>query len=332
MVLGYLVNRFAHEVYVLEPHKIKTGLNDHSVHVFDALNSAKNVRLFFIFTGLIALLVLVALWLSYKPFFKKIGKKLDRSSSWALAVIRMAFGASLVLSALNNALYGPELPLADFYTPLLLKSLMLVAGVSLIIGLKTRFFAGLSIALWFFAILVKGPYILTYINYLGEAIALVMLPRTIFSIDEKIGSYASKKFTFEQYSLPTARILFALSLLYTAITIKFTTTILTLDVVRDFDLTRFFPFDPIFVVLGAALIEVLVGLLFLFGIMQRFTSALFLIVMTLSVWFFGEAVWPHLLIIALGVGLFMHKPDKLTVDSLYLSKKKSISQFLKINS
>ncbi|MEK7603038.1 MAG: hypothetical protein AAB459_02220 [Patescibacteria group bacterium] len=320
MILSVLQN-FAHEVYVLNSEKIKTGLNDHSVHVFDALNSAKNVRLFLLFSGIIALLVLIALILSFKTFFIRIGKKLDKSSSWALVVIRIAFGASLILSAVNNSLYGPELPLGDFYAPFFLKIIMLVSGTSLIVGFKSRLFAAVSIIIWFFAFTVKGPYVLTYINYLGEAIALVMLPRTIFSIDEKLGSYDGKKFALEKYSLPIARILFAFSLLYTAITIKFTTTVLTLDVVRDFQLTRFFPFDPLFVVLGASLIEVLVGLLFLFGILQRFTSALFLIVMMLSVWFFGEAVWPHLLIIALGVGLFMHRPDNLTLDSMYLWKK-----------
>jgi uncharacterized membrane protein YphA (DoxX/SURF4 family) len=325
-----LLQRFGHEVYVLEPEKIKTGLNDHSVHVFDALSTTKNVQLFFLFAGLIALLVLAALYLSYTQTFKRLGKKLDSSSSWALVVIRIAFGMSLILSATNNALYGPELPLSDLYIPEVLRLSLFAFGTALVVGFRTRLFAALSIVLWFFAFLAKGPYILTYINYLGEAVALVMLPRTRFSVDARLGTYKSKKFALEKYSLPVARMLFAVSLLYTAITIKFTTTILTLDVVRDFELTRYFPFDPLFVVLGAALIEVLVGLLFFFGIMQRFTSALFLIVMTLSVWFFGEAVWPHLLIIALGVGLFMHKPDPWTVDSLWLHKAKKFGNLFHI--
>lgn len=327
MILSLPFQLFAHEVYVLDKHQIDVGMQDHSINIFSALNNSHNVLLFWLYTGLLALIVIAALYLSFTPFFKKLGKRIDRSSSWALVVIRVAFGASLLLSAINNSLYGPELPISDFPLPSLLKLVMVVSGIALIIGLRIRMFASLTILLWLFAFAVEGMYLLTYINYLGEAIALVLLPATVLSIDG-ILSKRAKKYKYEQYSLPVARVLFAFSLLYTAITIKFTTTVLTLDVVRDFDLTRYFPFDPLFVVLGAALIEVLVGLLFLTGLLQRFTSAVFLVVMTLSVVFFGESVWPHILIIALGVGLFMHKPDKYTLDSRWLWHKKSLRNLL----
>lgn len=305
---------FAHEVYVLSQDKIDSGMNDHGINIFSALNEPRNVVLFFVFAALIGGIVAAAFFLRRAGVFSGLGQRLDKSSAWALVIIRIAFGASLLFSVANGALYGPELPLASFPFTTLLSGVMVVSGVALIVGFQIRLFAVLSTLVWLFAFLAEGVYILTYINYLGESLALILLPARKLSIDGLL-SKSPPHFKHEAYSLPIARILFALSLLYTAITIKFTTTVLTLDVVRDFELTRFFPFDPLFIVLGAALIEVLVGLLFLIGFLQRFTSVIFLVVMILSVIFFKESVWPHILIIALGVGLFIHKSDKYTLDA-----------------
>ncbi len=91
-------------------------------------------------------------------------------------------------------------------------------------------------------------------------------------------------------------------------------TALSLDVVNRYHLTHYFPFDPLFVVLGAALIEVTVALLYMAGLLQRFTTVIFLVFMSLSLIFFKESVWPHYLLIALGIGIFLHQPDKWALD------------------
>lgn len=91
-------------------------------------------------------------------------------------------------------------------------------------------------------------------------------------------------------------------------------TALSLDVVNRYHLAHYFPFDPLFVVLGAALIEVTVALLYMAGLLQRFTTVIFLVFMSLSLIFFKESVWPHYLLIALGIGIFLHQPDKWALD------------------
>jgi uncharacterized membrane protein YphA (DoxX/SURF4 family) len=169
---------------------------------------------------------------------------------------------------------------------------------------------------------------LTYANYLGEAIAIYLLPYQHMSIDFLFTKKRTqaKRMKFERYSMPIARVLFGFSLLYTALTVKFMDTALSLDVVNHYNLTRFFPFDPLFVVLGAALIELLVSLLIITGFLQRFTSVLFLAVMTLSLIFFKESVWPHYLLIGLGVGVFLHRPDVWSLDTRLAQE----SQFKKL--
>ncbi len=317
---------FAHEVYVLTQDKIDAGQKSTEVGIWKALHNTHNIELFIFFAALICGTLALAAYLKHRGTFDKLGSRLDKGSNWAITLIRIAFGASLIVSATNNALYGPELPLRSFAGGNVIRIILLVAGTALLVGAATRVFAIVAGAVWFYALLLKGPYMFTYSNYIGEAIALVFLPLTALSIDNllvKAKLLKKRKFAYAEYSFPVARVLFAFSLLYTALTIKFTHTQLTLDVVNDFHLTRYFPFEPLFIVLGAALIEVLVAVAFMAGLLQRFTTVIFLFVMTLSLLFFKESVWPHYLLIALGIGMFIHKPDKFTLDSkLFVHKKK----------
>jgi hypothetical protein len=55
-------------------------------------------------------------------------------------------------------------------------------------------------------------------------------------------------------------------------------------------------------------------LLYMAGLLQRFTTVIFLLFMSLSLMFFKESVWPHYLLIALGIGIFLHKPDMWAAD------------------
>lgn len=313
-ILAMPLEQFSHEVYVLSPDKINSGLQDHTVNMFSTLSSTHNLMLLIIFGSLIAGLLAVAFFLKSRPVFRQLGARIDKSSKWGLVIIRVAFGLSLILSAVNGALYGPELPLSSFPLEGAWWLAMLIAGLALVVGFEIRFFATVAGVMWLLALILKGPYLLTYVNYFGEALALTLMPVGALSID-KWRHRMIRPWPFAEHGPALARIMFAVSILYTAVMIKFMSTMLTLDVARDFGLSRYFPFDPLFIVLGAALIEVLVGTLFLLGFLQRFTAIIFMLVMILSVLFFKESVWPHVLIAAFGIALFMHKPDSWTVDA-----------------
>lgn len=308
---------FAHEVYVLEPDEIKTVLNQPSINPFEALNSAHNIKLF-LFFSLFTLIVLgIALFLKSRRFIKKLGKFIDRATVFAPDLIRVAFGASLLLSAANHALFGPELPLEIFPFSEVLRWLLAVVGIGLILGIFTKFLAYLSALFFFAGVWSEGFYMLTYINYLGEAMAVILFPLQNFSFDKllfKLRKIKVKRNKYQIYSLPTARLLFGFSLIWTALSIKVFDSALSLEVVERYGLTGYFPFDPLFIVLGAALVECLIGLLYMLGLLQRFNTVFFLIFLALSITFFNEDVWPHYLLIALGVGIFLHKPDKLALD------------------
>lgn len=286
------------------------------VNIWQALGSEKNQVLFVSFALLIAGLFGLALYLKSTARFQNIGRKIDAATVFAPDIIRVAFGISLLLSAAHAALYGPELPLHDFAGGGIIQALLWVSGAGLVLGFKSRVWAALMAAVWCYALFTKGAYMLTYANYLGEALAVILLPVQRLSLDFLFAKKlpAQKQMKYANYSMPVARLLFGFSLLYTAINVKFMDTALSLDVVQHYHLTRYFPFDPLFVVLGAAMIETTVAVLYMMGLLQRFTTVIFLGFMFLSLAFFKESVWPHYLLIALGVGIFLHKPDRWALD------------------
>ncbi|MDL2341840.1 MAG: hypothetical protein QFB87_02050 [Patescibacteria group bacterium] len=315
--------RFAHEVYVLNHNDIATDQHNHGVNVWQALNSGHNLALFMLFAVVIGGLFGFAIYLKSRPFFQKLGLQIDKASIFAPDIIRIAFGASLLFSASHAALYGPELPLHSLLGGKFIQALLWVSGTAIIIGLWSRVWAALMAVVWLWALVTKGTYLLTYANYLGEALAIILLPLQRMTVDYLItGKDKAKRLMVNaRYSMPAARILFGFSLVYTAVSVKFLDSAISLDVVNHYHLTRFFPFDPLFVVLGAGLIELLVSVLYMAGLLQRFTTVIFLVFMTLSLFFFKESVWPHYLLIALGIGIFLHKPDIWAVDG-YLFKPK----------
>lgn len=318
-----LTHIFGHEVYVLDDHAIQADQQNHSITVWQALDSTHNVLLF-IFCGLLILGIMsVAFYLARTTFFASLGKQLNKATLFTPDIIRIVFGASLLFSVSHGALYGPEIPLHDLAGGHIIQAILWVSGTALVLGIGNRIFAVLSGLVWMWALILKGPYMLTYINYLGEAIAIYLLPYQRMSIDFMLSKSKTraKRMKYEHFSMPIARILFGFSLLYTAVSVKFMDTALSLDVVNHYQLTRFFPFDPLFVVLGAALIELLVSVCIISGFMQRYTAFIFLVVMTLSLIFFKESVWPHYLLIGLGVGLFLHKPDMWSADTLLASRQ-----------
>lgn len=317
------VGIFGHEVYVLDSKAITADQHDHTVNMWSALSSGHNKVTFLTFALLIGVIFGIALFMKSREFFKKLGRQIDKATIFAPDIIRIAFGASLLFSASHSALYGPELPLHSIAGGKIIQGLLWVSGTALILGIWSRVWSALMAAVWVYVFAIKGNYLLTYCNYLGEAIAVFLLPLQRMSIDYMItGRQKAKKImAYADYSMPIARILFGVSLLYTAVSVKFMDTALSLDVVNQYDLTKYFPFDPLFVVLGAGLIEVTISLLYIFGVLQRFTTIIFLIFMSLSLFFFKESVWPHYLLIGLGIGIFLHKPDKWSADRYLYTKK-----------
>jgi uncharacterized membrane protein YphA (DoxX/SURF4 family) len=128
---------------------------------------------------------------------------------------------------------------------------------------------------------------------------------------------------FEKYGFLFLRVLFGGALFFASFYAKFIHSNLALQTVNDYHLTNYFPFTPLFLVLGAFIIEAVMGLCFAIGFEVRFMAIFFTIFLTMSILFFGESVWPHIILFGVNLTLFAHGYDKYTVEMALFQRKRA---------
>ena len=221
---------------------------------------------------------------------------------------RITVGVSFLASAYYQASYGPELPLASAYglfTPFA-TILLVVIGLMIIFNFGAKWAAIFALCLFGYAVYRNGWYMLTYTNYLGEIVALLLT----FNIGKKL----------EKYTFLIIRVCFGVSLIFASAYAKVIYNNLGLFTVEKYHLDKILGFEAHFLVLGAAIIEILIGLFIILGIEIRFTSAFFLFWLTLSLCFFGEVVWPHIILIGLPIALICYGYDKYSIEGYFFKK------------
>jgi len=117
------------------------------------------------------------------------------------------------------------------------------------------------------------------------------------------------------------RVAFGVSLIYASVYAKIMHNNLALAVTAHYPgMVAFFGFEPHFLVLGAAIIEIVLGLFFILGIEIRFTSLFILFWLSLSLWYFGESVWPHIILIAIPLAFVCYGYDRYSLEGLFFKK------------
>lgn len=298
----------AHEVYVLTPETIAADIAAPSPNPFDAF--ATNQFQFFFWGFLAVVLVTTVFFASithrFELFFEPYLSPLRR---WAPLVARVTLGVCLIASAYNHALFGPELPLRDFGGLLwLMQGTLYASGVLILCGWYVRPAAVAAMAVFLAGVALYGVYMLNYANYLGEMLVVFLLATTL----------STKR--LEPLAFLMLRIGFGVSVAFASVYAKFVHSNLALSTVEQYQLTNFFHFDPLFIVLGACIIEVLMGIFFIIGFEVRHTALFFLFWIFLSLLYFGESVWPHLVLVGVNAALFMYGYDKYTVEGRYFIK------------
>ncbi|HVU75398.1 MAG TPA: hypothetical protein VHD38_00995, partial [Candidatus Paceibacterota bacterium] len=171
-----------------------------------------------------------------------------------------------------------------------------------------------------------GSYMLTYTDFLGAAALITILGGGLYSIDSHIGWEPFKVLArvttaLRPYAFPVARICFGWGVLFASIYAKYLHSELAYQVVVQYDLTRFFPFDPLFVVLGALIIEFLAGSMVLFGVAIRWTLLFLAFWLTLSLMYFQELIWPHGILFGLAIALFLHGYDRYSLQGRFFKNR-----------
>lgn len=321
----------AHEVYVLSPEEIKNAVTMTSPN---PLSVIPDQEFKFIQWGvLVAGLILIVLAVGISPLFERVFDPiLIRIKRFAPLIGRLTFGIALIASGYFGAFFGPELPVAQTMSHMaahMLSIALIVAGIMVCFGFLTRIISLFALALFIYTAYEYHWYMLTYVNYLGEIILFIIIGGGAWSLDRvipalaKIEKATEKVSSFlEPYSFLILRVLFGFAVFFASFYAKFLHSNLALDTVMDYHLTTYFPFTPLFLVLGAFLVEAILGICFMTGFEVRFAAIVFTFFLTLSIIFFGESVWPHIILFGVNFVLFCHGYDKYTVEQALFQRKR----------
>ncbi len=319
----------AHEVYVLDHEEITDALAA-PVPDFRGTITA-NLGQFLGWGAATLLVIVVVFFISIsRPVEQVVDPFLFRIKRYAPTITQITFGLALLTSGWYGAAFGVELPFHETFGSLTLtmRIVFMVLGVALIGGIYPRL-AGIVAMVTFIPLLFTyGSYLLNYGIYFGEALSLALFGGGYTLLTLRPGSFERKILAhLYKYKFLLLRVTFGISLLYAAVYAKYIHGALALATVAKYNMTQRLPFDPTFFVLGAFLIEVLLALAFLLGFEIRFASVFFLIFLVMSVGFFGEAVWPHIVLAGTALAMFTHGYDKYTLMAL-LSKRKDLEPLL----
>ena len=324
VILGIMVPLFAqaHEAYVLPSADFQAGLHKTSLDIFQGLLTAGNIKVGL----LIGIGILVALVLNFKfqqtQLAKNLAGKVETLSTIGPLILRLAIAASFFLGAVSGEFLGSELSIKALPATDLIHIGLLVISVLVLLGLFTRLAALAALIIFSLVAYHYHWYILTYLNYLGEIAVLLLFGSGKWSLDQLFFGSSSYLANWRKYETVIVRVCYGLALIYGAVSVKFLHPVLSLEVINNYHLTQFhwlFPSDPRLIVFGAALTELTIGLFILLGFQLRLTVLVTLFYITLSLLFFRELVWPHLLLYGISFNLLVQR-NQFSLDG-FLEKK-----------
>lgn len=314
----------AHEAYVLPTSFFWKSI--HSPNDYDffvALKNTDNLKTTLIIIGFVFLFLILNFLFRLTSAGRKLHLFIERFAFLGPHFVRYSLAISFFLSAFGNVFLGPELLGTMFSHPHLIQILLFVISILIAIGFMTEIASLIGIIIFVSSFFVYGRYVFTYVNYLGELLVLLLFGMRNFSFDKIIFGPLKRFKNIRKYETFIIRLFYGLALIYAAITVKLFHPEITMAVVNQWNLTQFhwlFPSDPLLITLGAGIVEFVIGLFIIVGFEMRLTILISLFYITLSLIFFKEAVWPHLLLYGISLNLLV-QPETFSLDNLFFCKK-----------
>lgn len=317
----------AHEVYVLSPEQVAYGLSTSPVSPLAVVNEHLLQFAFWAFIALFA--IIVAFFISTS---RKLETALDpllmRGKRYAPAVARITIGLGLLASAWYQALFGPEMSFDSLFGPFapIVTAALTLSGIAILANKWVRGAALIALAVFAAAVVERGYYMLTYTNYVGEIAVLLLGLHASMRAKDRLHALARR---LAPYSFAIIRVCFGISLLFASFYAKLLHGNLALQVAsvalagHAHSLAYYFGFEPQFLVLGASLVELLIGTFFILGIEIRFTALFLEFWLALSLIFFGEVVWPHIILIGIPIALFLHGYDRYSLEGRFFKQHRA---------
>jgi len=313
----------AHEAYVLPRDEFWRGIHEPlNPMAIQALKDPTNLHItLLIFVGTCIALGLNFLFRS-TPLGAKVHAFPERFAFLGPIFVRAAIAGALFFGAMGSDFLGPELQMGQMPFPSLIRWSIIAASVLIAVGFLTEIAAIVALAIFAVAFAVFGSYLFTYFNYFGELLVLALFGMRKWSVDARLFGALKRWTHWEKYGTTIVRVCYGFALLFAGITVKFLHPELTMRVVNEWHLTQFhllFPSDPLLVTLGGGLAEAAIGIFIIFGFEMRLTVLISLFYITLSLLYFRELVWPHLLLYGISLNLLV-QPEVLTLDHMFFDE------------
>ncbi len=309
---------FAHEAYVLPASEFNAGLSVFAQNPFAPLIDPTHWQTFLLISVLVALAYFLVAWWSTSKASDALDKLARKAAVVGPILIRLAVSAAFFYSALSNVILGPELQLDGLSYAPLFRFLLFLTSLMILTGTLTELAALIGIAMFAVVTAHFGLYMFTYSNYLGELIVLLLFGSRTWSVDGFIFKkrlWIKKLKKYKDLEVPIVRILYGIALTYAGYSIKFAHQQLTIDVYNQYHLVDFFHASAGFIAAGAGLAEIMIGVFILVGFFVRWTVFISLVFITLSLIYFQEMLWPHLILYGISISLMINSRDRFTIDA-----------------
>ena len=317
---------YAHEAYVLPTSFFWQGIHEpFDMEAFGALKNPHDLLVTLQIAGGILALIFINFLFRLTDAGSRFHKFLERFAYLGPLFVRAAIASAFFFGAQSGAFLGPELSLSQMPYGHVMQWLIYLASAMIFFGVFTEIAAFIGLCVFTIGFVSFGGYLVTYLNYLGELIVLFLFGMRTWSFDGWFfGPLKDRRARWDRYGTAIVRIFYGAALLYAGITVKLLDSNLMLRVIHDWNLTQFhwlFPSDPLLVVLGAGLAEALIGIFIIFGFEMRMTVVISLFYITLSLLYFRELVWPHILLYGISLNLIV-QPELFTLDHLFFRRER----------
>lgn len=323
---------FAHEAYVLSREDFQRGLKINTQNPFAPLTDSSHWQIFLTISIIVAISYSIVVLFSTTKLSQKLDKAVRKLAFFGPLTIRIVISASFLFSAMGNEILGPELSLKMIPGGEIIRILLFILSATILSGFLVELSAVVAFLIFIYITLTFGAYMATYLNYLGEIVVLMFFGSRFLSLDKVFfgkNLWLKSLEKFKGLEIPIVRIMYGLALIYAGLSIKFLHQNITVDVYNQYHLKRFFHETAQFIAAGAGLSEIMIGAFIILGFVMRFTIIISLVFITLSLLYFRELVWPHLMLYGISISLIINSADKFTIDRYFTTWVRKTLQKIK---
>lgn len=300
----------AHVGYVVPRDALMARSGSDARFLLGALREPGNVAL--IFGAIVGVVVLARLARRVSPLVRWWSALERRAGTYGVfvpAILRVSVAATLIGAGVTQTLIAPtpssfpQFALWQMALGFLLLSGLLLTPVVV------------QVVLLFLVALVRDASLLGNLELLGAVLALAVLADPRPGVDDLLGiPFFVPLPRLQRYAPLFLRIGIGVAMMFLAFSEKFANPHQSALVVDTYRLTALVPVSPEMWVLAAGLIEFLIGLLLFIGLRTRFVAVAALVVLTLSLFVFGEAVYAHATLFGVLGALFITGGGAFSVD------------------